>query len=149
MKNTHRPSAAARACLALLACAFATVGCAQSPAAPEGAVPGVVMAPGQAAPVQVAPPPPPPPSRALVDARKRVTDIGYEISRTESEQRRLSPPIRTRHTDGRVTFDEDKQRTFEVERSRYDRKIRDLRDERRDWEMRVNQLLLQEQAPRY
>ena len=78
---------------------------------------------------------------ALTEARKKVKDIGWEIERAESELRQLSPPVRITDSKG-TTFNADKQRQYESNRARIDRKIRDLRAERTAWELRVNQLAL-------
>ncbi len=84
-----------------------------------------------------------PESPALLEARKKVRDINWEIGRAESELRQLSPPVRITDSKG-TTFDADKQRQYDNNRARIDRKIRDLKDERTVWELRVNQLVLAE-----
>lgn len=84
-----------------------------------------------------------PESPALLEARKKVRDINWEIGRAESELRQLSPPVRITDSKG-TTFDADKQRQYDNNRARTDRKIRDLKDERTVWELRVNQLVLAE-----
>ena len=84
-----------------------------------------------------------PESPALLEARKKVRDINWEIEQAESELRQLSPPVRITDSKG-TTFDADKQRQYDNNRARIDRKIRDLKDERTVWELRVNQLVLAE-----
>jgi len=84
-----------------------------------------------------------PESPALLEARKKVRDINWEIGQAESELRQLSPPVRITDSKG-TTFDADKQRQYDTNRARIDRKIRDLKDERTVWELRVNQLVLAE-----
>ena len=84
-----------------------------------------------------------PESVALQDARKKVRDINWEIGQAESELRQLSPPIRITDSKG-TTFDADKQRQYDNNRARVDRKIRDLKEERTAWELRVNRLVLTE-----
>ena len=84
-----------------------------------------------------------PESPALLEARKKVRDINWEIGQAESELRQLSPPVRITDSKG-TTFDADKQRQYDTNRTRIDRKIRDLKDERTVWELRVNQLVLAE-----
>lgn len=82
-----------------------------------------------------------PESAALQEARKKVRDINWEIGQAESELRQLSPPVRITDSKG-TTFDADKQRQYDNNRARIDRKIRDLKDERTVWELRVNRLVL-------
>lgn len=84
-----------------------------------------------------------PESTALLDARKKVRDINWQIGQAESALRQLSPPIRSTDSKG-TTFDVDKQRTYENNRARTDRQIRDLKEEKLVWELRVNQLVLSE-----
>ncbi len=76
---------------------------------------------------------------ALSQARQKVRDIDFEISRADSALRMLSPPIRT-ITNGVATFDVEKQRQYDLERLRIDTQLRDLRADRTLWELRVNQL---------
>lgn len=76
---------------------------------------------------------------ALSQARQKVRDIDFEISRADSALRMLSPPIRT-ITNGVTTFDVEKQRQYDLERLRIDTQLRDLRADRTLWELRVNQL---------
>lgn len=82
-----------------------------------------------------------PESAALLGARKKVKDMEWEIGKAESALRQLSPPIRITDSKG-TTFNADKQRTYEKDRARVDRQIRDLKDEKLVWELRVNQLVL-------
>jgi|GEM_PF-6159900 len=82
-----------------------------------------------------------PESTALLDARKKVRDIDWQIGQAESALRQLSPPVRVTDSKG-TTFDVDKQRTYENNRARIDRQIRDLKEEKLIWELRVNQLVL-------
>lgn len=101
------------------------------------------MAPATAAtaPATTAAPTRAPESAALREARQKVRDINWDIGRAESELRQLSPPIRMTDSKG-TTFDADKQRQYDNNRARIDRKIRDLKDERTVWELRVNRLVL-------
>ncbi len=78
-------------------------------------------------------------SPALAEARKKVSDLNWTIQNKESEERRLSPPIRFTNSEG-TTFDVDKQRRFEQEKLRLEREIRSLRQEKQVWELRANQL---------
>lgn len=80
-------------------------------------------------------------SVALVDARKKVKDINWQIRQAESGLRQLSPPVRITDSKG-TTFDVDKQRQYDTNRARIDRQIRDLKSERTIWELRVSQLAL-------
>lgn len=86
-----------------------------------------------------------PESAALQEARKKVRDINWSIGQAESELRQLSPPIRITDSKG-TTYDVDKQRQYEINRARVDRKIRELKEERTVWELRVNSLVLAEDA---
>lgn len=76
---------------------------------------------------------------ALEGAKQKVRDLNNEISRTESERRRLSPPIRITDSRG-TTYDKDKQAQYERENARFDRRLAELRRERTLWELRVNEL---------
>jgi hypothetical protein len=83
-------------------------------------------------------------SPALVQARQKVRDVTFQIGRAESELRQLSPAIRYTDAKGVTTLDAEKQRQYENNRDRIDRQIRGLKDERLTWELRINQLVLQE-----
>lgn len=84
-----------------------------------------------------------PDSPALAQAKSQLSNIDSRISQSESSLRQLSPPIR--FTDkGVTTFDVEKQRQYELNRDRLDRQIRDLRNERTIWDLRVSQIIQQE-----
>lgn len=83
-----------------------------------------------------------PENAAVTDARKKVKDIEWQIVQTESSLRQLSPPVRATDSKGTTSFDVDKQRNYENNRSRIDRQIRDLKEEKLVSELRVNQLVL-------
>ncbi len=84
-----------------------------------------------------------PDSPALSQAKTQLRSIDTRISQSESSLRQLSPPVRT--TDkGVTTFDAEKQRQYELNRDRLDRQIRDLRNERTIWDLRVSQIIQQE-----
>ena len=88
-------------------------------------------------------PPPVPDSPALAQAKTQQRNVSWNISQSESALRQLSPPIR--FTDkGVTTYDLDKQRQYEMNRDRIDRQIRNLRDERLVWDLRVSQIIQQE-----
>jgi hypothetical protein len=80
-------------------------------------------------------------SVALIDVRKKVKDINWEIEQAESALQQLSPPVRITDRKG-TTYDADKQRQYEISRARIDRQIRDLKEDRTIWELRVSQLAL-------
>ena len=91
-----------------------------------------------------APAPPPPPvgeSPALRDAKYRLRGVESEIRDVESRIRFLSPPIRTTDGKGNTTYDVSKQRQYEQDKARYEKRLRDLRADKAMWEMRVNSLL--------
>ena len=100
------------------------------------AVPAVAPAPIPSAATTRAPE-----SVAVTEARKKVKDVDWEIGLAESALRQLSPPVRVTDSKG-TTFDADKQQQYERNRGRLDRQIRDLKEERIAWELRVNQLVL-------
>ncbi len=101
-----------------------------------GAVPAVAPAPIPSSATTRAPE-----SVAVMEARKKVKDVDWEIGLAESALRQLSPPVRVTDSKG-TTFDADKQQQYERNRARIDRQIRDLKEERIAWELRVNQLVL-------
>lgn len=106
-------------------------------AVPPGAVPAAPPAPS-AAP---APTPYTGESPALRDAKYRLRNVENEIRKTESALFFLSPPIRTTDGRGNTTFDVNRQRTYEQEKIRLERRLRQLREEKAMWEVRINTLM--------
>jgi hypothetical protein len=88
-------------------------------------------------------PPRVPDSPALAQAKEQQRAIDWKIGQSESSIRQLSPPVRTT-TNGVTTFNVNKQRPYEQDRQRIENQIRDLRNERFVWDLRVSQILQQE-----
>ena len=88
-------------------------------------------------------PPRVPDSPALAQAKEQQRAVDWKIVQSESSMRRLSPPVRTT-TNGVTTFNVDKQRQYEQDRQRAENQIRDLRNERLVWDLRVSQIIQQE-----
>ena len=126
-------SSVRRSGVALMPLLVAMAACTVNVTAPAETAPSTTVATSVRAPE----------SAVLADARKKVKDIDWQIGQAESALRQLSPPMRTTDSKG-TTFDVDKQRTYENNRARTDRQIRDLKEEKLVWELRVNQLVLSE-----
>ena len=89
------------------------------------------------------------PARALKVLRCRKRGRRCATSTGQLGRRKASfvncLPIRITDSKG-TTYDVDKQRQYEINRARVDRKIRELKEERTVWELRVNSLVLAEDA---
>lgn len=102
---------------------------------PPGGLPSAPPAP------PAAPPAPVGESPALRDAKYRLRSVESEIRDVESRIRFLSPPIRTTDGKGNTTYDVSKQRQYEQDKARYEKRLRDLRADKAMWEMRINTLM--------